>query len=538
MNPLTLARRTWPVARGLRDLVRNPVTLPEAEATIRTEVIGRDDRFLLLVERLVHRYPASPSARLLDHAGIEPGDLRALVADRGLVAALETLRDNGVYVSYEEYHGREDARRGSRTFTFRPEDFFNPETPADYLATTGGSRSAGTPVELSFAWQRRQGVQRAVQLAMAGRAGSPGAVWLPVFPSAAGFGAVMKNAAGGNRPERWFSQVPSVMEGVAAHKQLANRFLPALNAMARTGLPRPEHVPSTDPAPVVAWMQDAVAREGRAVLTGYASSITAAARWALERGIVLTGVVVYPGSEPVTAGKLRTIRASGMRPFPQYAFVPEGTAALACEHCGDEDYHLWGQDMAVITRARSRGDHAVVPAFLWTSLALEAPRVLLNVENDDYGTLVQHQECDCELGRLGLTARLRDIRGISKVVAAGITLDGETFDELTETALPAAGGGGPGDYQFVEVDGEAGTTLTLRVHPRLGDVDGAALREAIRAVLARSDNGALARGVWGEDHLRLVRDTPVVTRAGKSLAFERIGTIDDSPPEAGRESSR
>ena len=81
------------------------------------------------------------------------------------------------------------------TFDVSPADFFNPVSKADYLATTGGSRSEGTPVELSFAWQRRQGVQRAVQLDIAGVLGAPTATWLPVLPSAAGFGLARVRAA-------------------------------------------------------------------------------------------------------------------------------------------------------------------------------------------------------------------------------------------------------------------------------------------------------------------------------------------------------
>ena len=251
------------MARGLRGLVREPVTVAEAEAVVSDEVARRADRFLESLDRLVWPYPGSPARRLLEHAGFAPDAVVRLVGDEGLVSALERLRDEGVYVSYEEYHGRVPAQRGSATFSFSPPDFFNPVTPADYLATTGGSRSTGTPVELSFAWQRRQGVQRAIQFDRAGVRGLPTATWLPVFPSAAGFGAVMKITAGGNRPERWFSQVPVDLEGISSHKQLANKFLPALNALARAGLPSPEYVPTSDPEPVVRWLLDAVRRQRR-----------------------------------------------------------------------------------------------------------------------------------------------------------------------------------------------------------------------------------------------------------------------------------
>ena len=132
---------------------------------------------------------------LLEHAGLAAGDVRQLVADRGLEGALGVLRDAGVYVSYEEYLGKQPARRGSATFDFSPPEFFNPVTEADFMGSTGGSRSSGTPVEMSFTYERRQAVLRSLQYQEFGLIGAPGAIWLPVFPSSAGFGAVLKAMA-------------------------------------------------------------------------------------------------------------------------------------------------------------------------------------------------------------------------------------------------------------------------------------------------------------------------------------------------------
>ena len=518
-----MARRGVAVARGLRRLVRHPVALDEARAVIAAEVAERSSRFLTSLDRLVWPYAESPTRRLLDGAGLEPADVEALVAEAGLTGALQRLRDAGVYLSYEEYQGREEVRRGSTRFTCSPSDFFNAVTAADYMAATGGSSGHGTPVELSFAWQHRQGRQRPVQLELAGVRGCPSAIWLPVFPSAAGFGAVMKNAAGGSLPERWFSQIPTDLGGIAQHKQLANRFLPALNALSRSGLPSPEHCSSDDPEPVVAWMVDAVARAGGAAITGYASSITAAARWAVEHGVDLTGVAAFPASEPVTEGKLSVMRSAGMTAHPMYAFTPEGTVALQCDRCRAEEYHVWDQDVAVITRRRPRGDGSEVDAFLWTSLALEAPRVLVNVENDDYGTVRDDLECGCALGGLGLRTRVADVRGLSKVVSAGISLDGELFDELAEVVLPSRVGGQAGDYQFVEQETPSGTVVVLHVHPRVGEIDEDVVRHALQGALAVSDNGALAASVWSSGRgLPILREAPLTTAAGKTLSFDRI----------------
>lgn len=526
-----MARRAIGVARGLRRITSQPVVIEEARATVRAEVAARPRRLLDALDALVWPRPASPVARLLAAAGVEAGDVARLLADEGVAGALERLRDAGVYVSYEEYQGREPIVRGSTSFEVSPADFFNPLVPADYLATTGGSRSAGTPVEVSFRWQRRQGVQRVIQHHLAGTVGAPTAIWLPVFPSAAGYGAVMKHAAGGNRPERWFSQIPTDLAGIAGHKQLANKAIPALNVLARSGLPSPEHVPTAEPERVVRWLQEAVERAGAAAIAGYATSITAAARWASEHGVRLDGAVAFPASEPVTAGKLAAIRASGMQAMPAYACTPEGTIAISCASLGDEEYHVWDQDQAVITRRRDRGDGTEVDALCFTSLAMEAPRVLLNVENDDFGRLDHHVDCDCELAALGLRTRLADIRGMSKVVAAGISIEGATFDRLCEDLLPQRLGGGPGDYQFVEDDTTGTTVIQLRIRPEVGAVDDSAALDVVRQAIERDEFGVLASSVWGDDgHVRVVRTAPIVTRAGKQLAYERLASAAAARP--------
>jgi hypothetical protein len=525
-------RQTYRFARGLRRLVRHPVRPEVARATVTAERAAREERFLRSLDVLVWPYGSSPARRLLDHAGMEPEDVARLVADEGLDGALAVLRDTGVYVSYEEYQGSRLALRGSATFEFAPSDFFNPATVADYLGSTGGSRGAGTTVELSFAYERRQAVLRSLGYQASGTLGAPSAIWLPVFPSAAGFGAVIKAMGGGNPPERWFSQIANRTAGVTAHKQQFNSLLPLLNTVARTHVPLPEHVPTSDPDPVVDWLADALRREGRATIAGYASSITAAARRATERGVDLTGSVAYPASEPVTTAKLDTMRAAGMATWPLYAFVPEGAIGMACPHLPPEEYHLWDHDLAVVPRRRERDDGVEVDAFCWTSLSIEAPRVLLNVENDDYGDVhTDDTRCTCLLGVIGVRTRLGGIRGLSKVVAAGISVPGEVFDRITDEALPARVGGGPGDFQFVEDEVDGGAVVSLRVSPDLGSVDEDLALDVVTAILGESDNGVLATEVWRPaGTLRVVRAAPLQTRAGKTLSYERMAARPNPVP--------
>ena len=75
-------------AVGLRRFLRRRLTLEEAEAFIREQLGKREENFLRLVERGVYGYRRSPYRALLQMAGCEFGDLRAMVVRDGMEAAL------------------------------------------------------------------------------------------------------------------------------------------------------------------------------------------------------------------------------------------------------------------------------------------------------------------------------------------------------------------------------------------------------------------------------------------------------------------
>jgi hypothetical protein len=514
----TLLGQGWRFARGYRDLARHPMPLDDARRLVVDQLERRDERFLEGLDELVWPYAHSPARRLLECAGIGRDDVAKLVADLGLDASLVTLRDAGVYVAYEEATGAEPARRGSQTLEFRPSDFANPRVAADFLVSTGATTGPGTLSQTSFAYARRSAPVQALRAATWGACGVPTAVWMAAFPGA-GMGTVLRFTAAGNPPERWFSQVPLSLPGVAGHKRLANRLLDVAGAVTG-GLPRPEFVPPHDPSRVIDWAVDAL-RRGPAFIVSYASSGAQLGAVARDRGISLEGLVVSLGGEPVTAAKLEAVRASGAHAAAGYAFTPEATVAASCPHTPPEEFHVWDATFGLVSRPRPRADGVVVPALCFTSLSPEAPRVLLNVENDDYGDVTRDVEpCDCLLGQIGMRTRVGGVRGLSKVVAGGATLSGAVLERLAGELLPAAFGGGPADYQFVEQDRDGPTVVSLRVDPRLGQIDERRATDIVRSALRETDAGLLASAVWAT--IPVVRDHPVPTAGGKLLAFHRL----------------
>jgi hypothetical protein len=479
----------------------------------------RERRFLDSCDRLIWSVPASPYRPLLAHAGVERGDLEQLVRDAGLEAALRRLRDEGVHVTHDEWLGAHPVKRGSASFHFQPARFLNPALRGDFFVGTGGTRSGGIPVTWSFASMRR-GVDRYLLRASSwGVIGAPSAVWLPLLPSAVGLATVLVIEATGDPVERWFTPVPPSRDHGSSRARIANRLLPVVAPALGARLPRPAHVPPTDPEPVLGWARSALDRAGGARLGAYTSSAVALAQLARERDVDLRGLVIAALGEPLGEERAAAIRASGAEPANGYGFMQKGTVAGACPRCDAEEMHVLESEVAVIGRRRRRPDGVDVDAFLWTSLADDSPSVLLNVENDDYGTIVSTDDaCDCELGRIGMRTLISGVRGMSKVAIAGMTVRAEQLAKIAEVVLPARLGGGPSSFQFIQDGSAERPRLRVRVDPSIGDVDERIVLETIAAELSRTDSGALAVAMWSSsDALVIERAHPRPTHAGKVL---------------------
>ena len=353
-------------------------------------------------------------------------------------------------------------------------------------------------------------------------------MWFPVLPSSAGLNSVIRGAAFGQPVERWFSQVSPDLRGIPLEKRMTNQLLPLAGRLGGIRFPRPELATPSDAEPVLAWCLDALRRSRTALLSGYASSVVQLGQLAGRRGVRLDGLVVTLAGEPVTPAKTALLESVGATVINGYAFMQKGGVATSCSERGTDELHVWDNDVALITRPVERPDGVPVDAFLWTTLEPTARSVFINVENDDYGIVRRDEEpCACALGQLGLRTVVSGIRGISKVVAGGVTVSADVLIDLAERALPERFGGGAVDYQFLEEDRAGRSALTLRVDPRVEAIDEQAVLTVVRARLRESEVGLLADEVWAsDDSLRVERAAPRPTRSGKVLAFEGL------PPES------
>lgn len=170
-----------------------------------------------------------------------------------------------------------------------------------------------------------------------------------------------------------------------------------------------------------------------------------------------------------------------------------------------------------------------VDALLFTSLRLEARRVLLNMETGDYGK-VRQRRCGCLLEQAGWTAHLEDVRSFEKLNLESWAFLGSKLVALVEETLPARFGGDSTDYQLVEQDEQEGQTrLTVLVHPRLGAIDEAAVLACVEGTLDVATNWVNARVYRKLETLQVRRAVPMQTRAGKVMPLHHLGANEAAP---------
>jgi hypothetical protein len=244
---------------------------------------------------------------------------------------------------------------------------------------------------------------------------------------------------------------------------------------------------------------------------------------AQEAGWNLDGAAFIGTGEPATSAKVAHIRRTGAQWIPAYAFTEAGLGGFGCPQATDpSDVHFFKDLLALIQHPRQApGTSVAVDAFYFTTLQPTAPKILLNVEIDDYG-IVETRPCGCGLGALGLTDHLRQIYSFGKLTGEGVTLVGSDVVRILEEVLPARFGGSPLDYQLVEEEDERGfTRLYLYVSPEITLSSEGAAVEAVLGALQRGDVASAATGtIWGEaGSVQVKRQAPLWTARGKHLPF-------------------
>jgi hypothetical protein len=181
-------------ARGLRSHLRRPLSISDCHALICEGLAAREANFVHLSEHGVYASPRNPYRRLLEHAGVEYGDLRGLVLERGLEDTLVTLFDAGVYITHEELRGRRPVRRGSLEFPLSLDDVWNPMQRTVARTRAGGSRGPGREVLLNFASWTHDAAYYGAFLSAFDLLDRPATLWYPPPPITSGLAIAVSHA--------------------------------------------------------------------------------------------------------------------------------------------------------------------------------------------------------------------------------------------------------------------------------------------------------------------------------------------------------
>lgn len=506
------------LAAELPGFVRKQISREDALRTLSDRLAHREDLFLSSLRDAVYAHPGSPYLQLLKHAGCEYGDLEEEVRRDGIEHTLKRLADEGVYVEFDEFKGRSEARRGSRSFAFREEDFDNPTLSTRFVMRSGGTRSPGTSVRVSLPYCADLAANTAVALDAHGLFDAPQAIWM--FSTGLMFS--LRMAKTGNPPVAWFFPVGSITWKLRG----AMSVLSTVTRLAGTALPAPGYFDIAEYQRMANWLAEKRDALGSICLTCYASSAVRVACSAVESGISLQNVYFITLGEPFTEAKRQSIAKSGARGLVHFGMTEAGMLGYSCPMAGDaDDVHFWRDAYALIQRTTSVGGNGPeVDAFHLTSLLPSAPKTLLNVGTGDYGR-VSRRQCGCALDKLGLVDHISKIRSFEKLSTEGMTFTQTDLIGLLEEVLPTQFGGRNTDYQLVE--GETGTgkaRLVLRIHPRVGPVDESAV--ALIFMEKLSEGGGfrpLGAAVWQRlESLTVEREEPAITKAGKILPFHLL----------------
>lgn len=512
---------------GLRAYLRSPLTFSEARAILRRRLENREADFLSLAERAIFANPRSPYRALLRLAGCEYGDLERLVRREGVEDALQTLLRQGVYLTVDEFKGRQPVVRGAATLEAGPALLRNPLATPHFWGLSGGSRGSSTRLPFDLRCLRDRAVNLYLSLDAQGGAGWRKGVW--GTPSIT---PLLWYSVCGGRAAAWFSQVDPALRGLHPRYRWSVRAVSWASHLTGIPLPPLKHVPLNAPLPIARWMAETLATGDTPHLWAFPSSAVALCRAAEEAGISVAGARFTITGEPVTEARLSAIRRTGAIAVPDYGSADSGgSVTYGCLRPeASDDVHLF-QDLNALIQA----DVPPFPAgaLLVSSLRPTVPFVLLNVSMGDRATVTERR-CGCPMEALGWRTHLHTIRSFEKLTAGGMTFVDTDVVGVLEQVLPGRFGGGPIDYQLIEEEAPDGRArLRLLIHPRVGPLDDAAVTGAfLEAIGAGSGVERIMAAQWRDGGMLSVeREPPRTGLMGKVLHVwaPRPATMEDDP---------
>ena len=520
------------MARGLPKLIRYPAH-QDPEAVLRAQMEHRESRFLDTLHRIVFDNPEHPYARMFGEAQCDFADVQDLVRRGGLECALETLRGAGVWLSHDEFKGKQPIVRNGRHILATTASFDNPLADADWETHSSGSRSAGTRVRVSLKFRAHLACYQAISQRNFDVSSRRWITMAPILPTPWGLTRPIHAHKLGVVPQHWYTAGGTLRE--SGHYRVVTRFLIAEARLLGVPMPRLSYLPPNDFSPIAEDIARARVKGISSFVTGVVSSCVRVAAAGLDKGLDISGAQFFTSSEALTDAKAEVVRRAGAEIFATYWVSELGIVGFGCPATGGLNtvHHFHDSTAIVAHRRPAPGTDTEVNSLLFTSLLPLAPFFLINLEIGDHGVM-EPARCSCGFSTLGYNTLVSDISSYSKLTGYGMTLVGTDILRILETALPGRFGGSPGDYQLVEHDAGTDTRLILRFDPRIGNVSGPDLREYFLSEVRKLYGGSLSARVWRHaESVEILAAPPIVGKTGKILPLHLLGPRQASPVAAG-----
>jgi hypothetical protein len=385
------------------------------------------------------------------------------------------------------------------------------------MMQSSGTSNQPTSTFHRLAWQTFRAMTEAVFYSAHDFVSGTHAVCEPVI--AGRLNRILLHAKLGIPTARWFALDVGV-HGMAedSYHKFNARLVAKMGRWFGVGIPDPEYVNIEDVGPVLEWIEGSRRQGQDCRITGVVSMAARIARMAAETGVSLSGTKFHFSGEPLTQSKRKLIEEAEAYVTLHYG-PGDGTGSLlGCANPKfNDEVHLPQSIFTLVEHPRPLSDSTLVHPLMFTTLHPSAPRLLFNVQNGDYATMLS-RDCGCPLQKIGFTQHVHTVRSFEKMTSEGMNYSGSELVELLEDTLPAEFGGGAGDYQLVEEEDDSGQTrLTLVVHPDAGQIDKVRLLFRLQQGLAQgSRNHRFIAKIWQDaGSFRIRREAPYASPRGK-----------------------
>ncbi len=511
-----------------RKFLKETYTSEHCIEIIKKRMEQREENFLEIIKKGIYDNRESPYLKLLEIIDCGFGDIERLVKKIGIEKTLGKLYDSGIYLTYDEFKCRKEVVREGKTFRFKTSDFNNPNCSHHLTTGTGGTTGKSVTAPLDFRYMADTAVYGSFIHDIFDLWEIPNAIWFPVLPGSAGISSMLRNTKIGNPPSKWFSQTDREYLSPLFKNKFHTNGLTYLGRILGTRLPKPEFVELTNAAKIANWTSKMVKEYSGCLIITFMSSAVRICQAARRTGVDISGTKFILGGEPITVSKLKEITSVGAEIIPCYAFAEAGVVGYGCRQSKHIDEVHFFKDLLALIQHKRRipGHHQPYDAFLFTSILPFAPRILLNVETGDCGTL-ETRQCGCGFDAVGFGDHVSNIRSFEKITSEGMNVPVSQLTNIVEEILPPIFGGNPTDYQIVETE-ESGSLTRLNVHvnPELRNINEKQLLETILDRLSEGKKNNLFSDIFTQVETYQVRRIHPICSGGGKIIPVRLTNLD------------